>query len=334
MAASEALLKRALDFVTLTAEPTIELLGTTRASHFKKITGAMEDDNVVAVGISEKLVDSKAAGELTVCFYVKKKLAPSRVTGAKMIPGVISMPGDQTVFTDVKELGNLRPEATAVQAKKLALQSGYSIGHHRITAGTLGAIIRKGGKYFVLSNSHVLANSGKGTVGDAILYPGYADGGKMATSLAATLSEFVAFDTSGDHVNRVDAAIAEISEAFLKKVNISIHKAASPIKTIVAKRGMKVTKSGRTTGKTTGEVLDVNFRFVMRYPGVVGQVGYIDQVLCSRYTEPGDSGSIVVDTTSGKIVGMHFAGANKGSVFNPIADVQNALGFQFLSTKP
>lgn len=333
MAASEALLKRALDFVTLTPAPAIEALGGTRASHFKKITGAMEDDNVVAVGISEKLVEGRVAGELTVCFYVKKKLAPSRITGFRMIPGVINMPGDRAVFTDVKELGKLRPEVEMLQAKKLALQSGYSIGHHKITAGTLGAIVRKGGKYFVLSNSHVLANSGKGIIGDAILYPGHADGGTMATSAAATLSEFIAFDTSGDQVNRVDAAIAEMNSTFLEKMNISIYKAKSPLKTIAAKRGMKVTKSGRTTGKTTGEVLDVNFRFVITYPGV-GKVGFIDQVLCSRYTEPGDSGSIIVDVASGRIVGMHFAGANNGSVFNHIADVQKALGFQFVSTKP
>jgi hypothetical protein len=52
-------------------------------------------------------------------------------------------------------------------------------------------------------------------------------------------------------------------------------------------------------------------------------------VLCSRYTDGGDSGSIVVDTDSGKIVGLHFAGANGGSVFSPIQPVMTELKFKF-----
>ena len=58
----------------------------------------------------------------------------------------------------------------------------------------------------------------------------------------------------------------------------------------------------------------------------VGGVGFVDQVLCTRYTKPGDSGSLVLDKESGKAVGLHFAGANGGSVFSPIDDVLEALG--------
>jgi hypothetical protein len=68
---------------------------------------------------------------------------------------------------------------------------------------------------------------------------------------------------------------------------------------------------------------------VLDYTGV-GEVGFLEQVLCSRYSKPGDSGSIVVDKKSKSIVGLHFAGANGGSVFNPIADVIEGLGFRFV----
>jgi len=76
-------------------------------------------------------------------------------------------------------------------------------------------------------------------------------------------------------------------------------------------------------------VEDVNFRVVIDYPDV-GEVGFLEQVLCSRYTKPGDSGSIVVDKKSKAIVGLHFAGADGKSIFNPIADVIAALGFKFV----
>lgn len=327
MAASQALLLRALDMVTRPPEAQPELLGAVRASHFRKISNVMDDDNVVAVGVSEKRVNNENAGELTVCFYVKEKLPPSRVEGSRMVPAVISMPGDRAVFTDVKQIGELRPELQI--RTKPPLQSGYSIGHVRITAGTLGAIVRKDKKYHVLSNSHVLAMSGKAHVGDEIVYPGPMDGGVAPRDVVARLSHFVAFDTSGALVNRVDAALAEIDPALYTKLNLAIWKAVSPRVMGTPKRGMKIAKSGRTTDKTTGEVVDVNFRFVMKYPGVQGKVGFIDQVYCSRYSDGGDSGAAVVDRATGRIVGLHFAGADGGSVFNPIRAVRSALGFQF-----
>jgi hypothetical protein len=87
---------------------------------------------------------------------------------------------------------------------------------------------------------------------------------------------------------------------------------------------MKVVKVGRTTGKTNGEIRDVHFRFALDYDNI-GEVGFVDQVLCSRYTKGGDSGSLVLDRATGRAVGLHFAGASGGSVFNPIDDVLAAL---------
>lgn len=328
MAASEAALLKALDMVTVGTAPTIEALSPVRRSHFTRLRGIVSGDNVVGVGISEKVVEGKNTGEATVCFYVRRKLPPSQVTGETLVPQAISLPGDKAVFTDVKEIGPLRLEAVSKKIKPL--QSGFSIGHPNITAGTLGAIVKRAGKFFVLSNSHVLADSGLALIGDPIVYPGAMDGGVVPANLAASLSTFVPFDTTGALVNRMDAAIAEIAANRLGALNLAIYKAATPLGTVKPKRAMVVAKFGRTTGKTTGTIIDVNFRFTLTYPGV-GSVGYIDQVLCTRYTDGGDSGSIVVDTGSGKIVGLHFAGANGGSVFNPIRPVMKELGIRFVS---
>src|SRR5262249_30154147 len=88
---------------------------------------------------------------------------------------------------------------------------------------------------------------------------------------------------------------------------------------------MKVVKVGRTTNKTTGTVRDVHFRFTLDYDDLGKSVGFMDQVFCTRYSKPGDSGSLVLDEATGKAVGLHFAGANGGSVFNPIDKVLEAL---------
>ncbi|WP_428422818.1 hypothetical protein [Methylibium sp.] len=326
MANTSATLLKALDLLTRAPEPEIEALGAVRRSHISRVRSITEDKNVVAVGISEKESDGERTGELSVCFYVRKKIAPSKVKASHALPPVLNVPGDKAVFTDVKEIGELAPE---VAKKGKPLQSGFSVGHVRSTAGTLGAIVKRDGKLFLLSNSHVLARSGKGKPGDQIVYPGPADGGAIPANLVATLTHFNPFDTTGAMINRVDAALAEIDASRLGALVFDIHKATAPLGVIKPKRGMTVAKAGRTTGKTTGEVIDVNFRFALQYPGVAGKVGYLDQVLCTRYTDGGDSGSIVVDTESGKIVGLHFAGANGGSVFNPIHPVMSALKFKF-----
>jgi V8-like Glu-specific endopeptidase len=46
--------------------------------------------------------------------------------------------------------------------------------------------------------------------------------------------------------------------------------------------------------------------------------------MCSRYTAPGDSGSLVL-SSSGLVLGLHFAGSNAASVFNRISNVLSAF---------
>ena len=321
-------LLRALDMVTTTAEPSPQLLGAARAAHAQRMRTIFDDPNVIGVGISEKIAERRPTGELSLCFYVEKKVSKRRLTAAKLIPPVVAVPDGQAVFTDVKQIGKLLPQANV---RKSPIKSGYSVGHRSIAAGTVGAIVKKGRKYFILSNSHVLALSGQGKTGDKITYPGPSDGGSLPNDEIATLSDFVPFEPGGAFVNQVDAALAKIIEERLEDLDFSILKAKPALATIAPVRGMTVVKRGRTSGDTESTVEDVNFRAIIEYDGV-GKVGFLDQVLCRRYTRPGDSGAIVVDKTSGKIVGLHFAGASGGSVFNAIGPVVKALKFKFANS--
>src|SRR5207247_2575684 len=97
-------------------------------------------------------------------------------------------------------------------------------------------------------------------------------------------------------------------------------------------RGMRIVKVGRTTNRTTGTIRDVHFRFALDYDDLDKSVGFLDQVFCTRYSKPGDSGSLVLDQASKKAVGLHFAGADGGSVFSPIGTVLATLGVTLVTT--
>ncbi len=292
------------------------------ASHLRAVVA---QPNVVAVGIAEKETDGQLTGELALTFYVEKK---GDVPAAEAVP--TNLPGAlvrRDVATDVVELGVIRPE-TLVQ--KTPVVPGFSIGHRDITAGTLGAILGPRSRPRILSNSHVLADSGLAAVGDPILYPGPLDGG-AAGDVVARMAYFVPFDTSGAFVNTMDAAVATVVPERRAELRSRIaFLGVVPGGTAVATRGMKVAKAGRTTGLTHGEVRDVNFRFVLDYGGSVGSVGFADQVLCTRYSDGGDSGSLVMEDGTDHVVGLHFAGANGGSVFSPIRPILRAVRGQLI----
>lgn len=333
--ASEKSLLRALDLLTVAPQSELESLGDGGSYHAKHMRRIVDSKNVVAVGISEKVSKGKGTGKLALTFYVEKKIPLEKLSAKEALPATLpeSVSGPQAIPTDVKVIGRIRLEVNAVRKP---VQPGNSIGHLDVTAGTLGAFVKKGSQLMILSNSHVLANSGKGKKGDDILYPGKADGGKKPKDLVAKLTDFVQFTTGGGFVNRVDCAVATPLENRVADIKEKIKGLYLPKGTIKAKRGMEITKVGRTTGKTSGRVLDVNFRTTVNYPGV-GHVGFIDQVLCTRYTQGGDSGSLVIDKKSRKAVGLHFSGSppegggRGSSIFNPIGEVLEALGVKLVT---
>jgi hypothetical protein len=327
--ASEAAIRRVLDLLTQAPAATLKALRGAR-EHARSMRHAIvKDPNVVAVGIGEKVSKRKRTGQLALTFYVRKKMPLKKLKADVAIPPTVpeALSGAEAIPTDVVVLGRLVPE---VNATRTPVQPGNSIGHVDITAGTLGAVVTRGGSRFLLSNSHVLALSGKARTGDSIIYPGAADGGKSPADVVATLAGVKKFVTGGAFVNHADCAIAKPTAARLPDLVPEIKGLGLPRGTIKPRRGMNVVKVGRTTGETTGEIRDVNFRFVLDYDEV-GEVGFIDQVLCTRHTRPGDSGSLVLDNASKKAVGLHFAGASGGSVFSPIGDVLEALGVSLVT---
>jgi hypothetical protein len=340
--ASEKSLVAALDLLTVAPQAELESLGVGARKRARAIRRVVDTKNVVAVGISEKVTEGKPTGTLALTFYVDRKLPLGKLKANAAVPPALPevISGPSVIPTDVVPIGQPRLEVKDLKhplATRKPIQPGFSIGHVGGDTGTLGAIVSKDGKLFLLSNSHVLAKSGKAKKGDAILFPGDADGGEGPADITAKLFDFVKLQPGDDFVNHVDCALALPLADRTGDLDAEIRGLFIPRGTAKAVRGMKVTKVGRTTGKTTGVIKDVHFRFILEYP-VLGNVGYLDQVFCSRYTNNGDSGSLVLDAASKKAVGLHFAGfpdkhGVKGSVFNPIGDVLDALGVKLVTKK-
>jgi hypothetical protein len=291
------------------------------------------EEGVVGYGIGKKITGGQVTNDLALKIYVKEKKPLAEL--AAPAPKSLELPGIAgSVPTDVEAIGELQLELLIDRLRPTV--PGFGVGHPDVTVGTFGCLVQKqndGDGLYILSNSHVLANSGLGTAGDPIVQPGKRDGGMAPADILAELAEWSPFQfTSGTFPNRVDAAIAKVLAP--DQVKSAIRRIGVPkgVSRYV-RRGMHVQKTGRTTDYTTGVIKDVNFRAALTYEkpdGSLGRVGFRDQVLCTRYTAGGDSGSAVLNM-QGKIVGLHFAGSEMTSVFNRITYVLDALQIQIVT---
>lgn len=305
-----------------------------RAIITKYRTRILTLENVVGVGVGYKEVRGRSTGDKAIITFVSKKLAPSELHAGQMVPR--SLEGEPT---DVQEVGEIR--FLARTDMKRPAYPGMSIGHYKITAGTLGAIVKdkSAGEPLILSNNHVLADTtngrdGRSRIGDPILQPGPRDGGKMENAIA-TLYRYVPINYryTGDRLavgframnNLVDAAVARVKDPNL--VNPTILGIGPVRGTADVEVGDLVRKSGRTSGVTQGRVKAKNATFKVDMPHDVYGV-FDNQIVADMVSQGGDSGSLVVDRHN-NAVGLLFAGSDKVTIFNPIDAVCEALNVTF-----
>jgi hypothetical protein len=296
---------------------------------------------IQGVGLGEKISEGRGTGVLALRVYVEAKRPLGQLDDP--VPPTVDVPEFGELRTDVIEIGRLRPQRFTGRVRPAMPGSGIS--HPDCGVGTFGCLVREKGNprdRFILSNAHVLADDGCAHPGDAIVQPGPEDGGDPGADAIAefTRAEPFVFSEAGFE-NRMDAAIARVLDP--DEVRAVPRVLGSPIRGVarVLRRGMRVMKVGRTTDHTTGVIQDVDFHFPMDYkrPGHRsahfgraghadrGRVGFRDQVLCTRYTDTGDSGAAVLNRR-GYLAGLHFAGSEAASVFSPIRPVLRALGVE------
>lgn len=283
---------------------------------------------IQGLGIGEKVSHGRPTGDLALRVYVDHKKPVAALDNP--VPEAVNIGDVQDVTTDVVAIGTVEPELFADRARPC--MPGCGIGHRKVTAGTLGAIVRRAGDsaLFALSNAHVLADDGLAQRGDQVLQPAVEDGGGEG-DVVAHLEDFVPFQFGGDGFpNLVDAAIARLTDGAAEPVIRLLDRRPAGVTTNL-RRGMRVHKVGRTSDLTTGIITDVHFRLTMRYRRVSeDRVGFRHQVLCTRFTESGDSGSLVL-SSSNRAVGLHFAGSPSASVFNRIGHVLDVLDVELVT---
>lgn len=250
-------------------------------------------------------------------------VADVRRTGRiRVIPGGGAGPRPPVVTAQaVGETGRVRP-----------LRPGVSIAHVDVSAGTLGAFVQVDGVLHALSNFHVLVGSPSASLGDPVLQPGPADGGRDPEDRVGTLAGFVPLKPGTGAL--VDAAVARLDDPAVDL--------AYPVGRVTriaeADGSEEVGKIGRTTGITRGRVTAIELDdVVVGYGEELGELRFDDQIEVQStgsgpFSRGGDSGSLVY-RADGVAIGLLFAGSETGgdngtglTYLNPIGAVLDALG--------
>ena len=227
--------------------------------------------------------------------------------------------------------------------------------------GTLGSLIQSsGGTQYILSCNHVLARSDQASTGEMIVQPGLIDnnctpnGDGSGTTPVGVLTAWLPLSAS---TTNVDAAIAQVDSG---AVNTSgeIQELGAPSggtlaaappgtsstggKGEAASLNTIVAKSGRTTGLTCASIAAVNLNVEVSYYKNCEETEpyltktYTNQIAIegAEFSDAGDSGSLIVDSSNAEPVGLFFAGgansqtgASEG-VANPAPTVLAELGAQ------
>jgi hypothetical protein len=230
--------------------------------------------------------------------------------------------------------------------------------------GTLGALIQNtGGTQYILSCNHVLARSDQAATGEMIVQPGLIDnnctpnGDGSGTTPVGVLTAWLPLSSS---TTNVDAAIAQVDSGAVSSSGAILELgavqngelAAAPpgISSTGGKgetlttTGLSVAKSGRTTGLTCANVSSINMNIEVSYFKDCAETEpyltktYTNQIVIegNNFSDAGDSGSLVVDSTNAEPVGLFYAGGVQQvgnsevseGIANPAPTVLSELGTQ------
>lgn len=298
--------------------------------------------DLIALGVLRPSGHNRNPSELRVGIFVQQK----RLIQYEIVQSVqqISRGECRVIVT-----GPVQRHAAALPRLTRPLTVGASVGHYRVTAGTLACFVtkREGGGLGMLSNNHVFADTNRGAPGDKILQPARRDGGRANDRAfhVGTLHKFVPIDFASGAVNYVDCAFAHLLDG-LEIEPTTITDPGTPANSwrigavdSVVYDFLPVKKVGRTTDLTEGlvEAIEVDNVTVNMRPGAPAHVARFDRQIAisgngGAFSKGGDSGSMVF-TDDGRPIGLLFAGTERGGAHdlgltyaNPIGLVLDALG--------
>lgn len=204
-----------------------------------------------------------------------------------------------------------RPRPVAQRDRLDPMCGGASISDEfHIAAGTLGGLVydRAENTPMLLSNWHVLVTEWWARPGQRILQPGRYDGGIVSEDVVARLERDAM-------AVGLDAAVAKLTgDRRLTNIQIGLW----PVEGVGRPQlGMRVVKSGRSSGRTAGRITGI---------GGVAKIDYgqrltltrliVDVVTIERdppsleVSRAGDSGSLWLNPETHEALGLHFAGSD------------------------
>lgn len=306
----------------------------------------LQKKNVIGVGKGRKHVKGVDTGRDAIVVFVTKKAKTKNqkeALGEDFIPSTID-----GIETDIIETDEFKAFRTT---KHRPMLGGVSGGHYKITAGTLSGLYIND-KILIITNNHVGANCNDALIGDPIWQPGRVDGG-CSDDIIGYLEGFVPIKFSGNSVCSVANGIVNFCNWVAKvtnhntripkpvsegtnKVDLAWASVAPGCRVLTEIIGIgeifgyrtlnvddKVRKSGRTTEVTEGKVTAVDARVRVNF-GSKGYATFDEQILTTEISEPGDSGSLVVDVDN-NLGGILFAGSSTLTIVNTVDNVLAAL---------
>jgi len=327
------------DLLALKAEIETKLASSSAAAYVQ----SLGEDNIVGVGLTGVDAESLAAGLAGGALPGQVGLAVftvERVDHSQLQAEIASVAGTRSLA----EMPMVQVPVGVVDAYSHRFRirpapGGVSVGHFRITAGTLGCLVTgnsapRNQRIMILSNNHVLANSNAASLGDCICQPGPADGGGCPADQVAILERFVAINFSSGAINYVDCATGWAWPDRVRRELIYLS-GGSPVYFRVGNSplapavNMLVGKTGRTTQLTQGRVTAIGVSINVNYGG--GKVAHFrDQIairgLSGDFSAGGDSGSLIWQWATGlRPVGLLYAGGGGTTFGNRITRVLSAL---------
>jgi hypothetical protein len=308
------------------------------SSNAMSLASARNIDSAGVLGVG--LSGGGIPGQPSLVVYVESEASEEQVRREMVDTMGVQAASSDDLPVEVEVTGPIEAY-TSNRSKFRPAPAGASVGHFRITAGTIGgwARGRRGSRVrrqLMVSNNHVLANSNAASFGDSIIQPGRADGGVNTADRIAILERFVTINFSPGATNFLDCATGWCWPDRIRRDHV-YHRGGSTARffrignTVIEPFvNMVVGKTGRTTDLKQGTIRATGVSINVNY-GSAGVGHFRDQFsvrsTSSRdFSAGGDSGSIVWQWNSRlSPVGLLFAGGGGTTFCNRMSRVVTAL---------
>jgi hypothetical protein len=286
--------------------------------------------NILGLGYGEKLAGGEPQGVLSIGIYVVRKAPANEVHSDFLAASLVQRYLGSQYLSDVIEVGRPKLLHHATRAYPIHIPGGAAIsGATFVNHGTLGGWLtdETKGNFYLLSCWHCIDGTPSGGKGKDVYQPGR---GNPIAQITASIDPTTPFGGT-----TIDACIAKLDDPQrMGEFILRLGEIRRPQK--VWKTYQQVCKSGASTHRTVGTIVQIGGKIDFYVPPLGRDVLYENQLLIQPYhpvgpfASPGDSGSLVVMNESGdenRVVGLLVGGddAPPNYFATPILDVVAAL---------